>query len=253
MTATERALGAQEMLELWETGRTRHPVDRAVLLLTASPPPSEGARSVEALQRLPVGARDARLLELHRSTFGDRLDGRAACPACSESLELSLTCSALLAAGAVPEPGDHLEVSEDGYRVAFRLPDSRDLAAIATLTDVGEARAVLLERCVLDASGPEGVTTASALPEAVVVAVADRMAEADPHAELLLDLSCPACSMEWQAPFDVTSFLWTRVSGQARRLFLEIDALARVYGWRESEILALSPARRATYLELAVG
>jgi hypothetical protein len=34
---------------------------------------------------------------------------------------------------------------------------------------------------------------------------------------------------------------------------MEVDALARAYGWREADILALSPARRAAYLELARG
>ncbi|MCK9485540.1 MAG: phage baseplate protein [Dehalococcoidia bacterium] len=253
----ERALDAQEMLQLWEAGRNRHPLDRAVQVLSASSPSTHapGLPSVDALQRLSVGARDARLLEVHRSTFGDRLDGRASCPACAESLEVSLTCSTLLAAGDTSEDDRdtaHLVVVEAGYRVTFRLPDSRDLAAIATLAEVSEARALLLQRCVTEVARP-GDADPGAPPEAVVLAVAARMAEADPHAELLLDLECPACDTSWQAPLDVTLFLWARISGQARRLLLEVDAIARVYGWREAEILALSPARRATYLELAVG
>ena len=36
----------------------------------------------------------------------------------------------------------------------------------------------------------------------------------------------------------------------AERLFLDIDALARAYGWTEREILNLPPARRAAYLQI---
>jgi hypothetical protein len=31
-----------------------------------------------------------------------------------------------------------------------------------------------------------------------------------------------------------------------------VDAIARAYGWRESEILGLSERRRAAYVELAL-
>jgi hypothetical protein len=36
----------------------------------------------------------------------------------------------------------------------------------------------------------------------------------------------------------------------ARSLLAEVHSLARAYGWTESEILALSPQRRSTYLEM---
>mgnify|MGYP001788484044 CR=1 FL=1 len=37
----------------------------------------------------------------------------------------------------------------------------------------------------------------------------------------------------------------------AERVLLDVDALARCYGWTESEVLRLSPTRRAAYLQLA--
>ena len=36
----------------------------------------------------------------------------------------------------------------------------------------------------------------------------------------------------------------------AGRMLLDIHALARAYGWSESDILALPPRRRQAYLEL---
>jgi hypothetical protein len=53
-----------------------------------------------------------------------------------------------------------------------------------------------------------------------------------------------------RATLDPAEFLWAAAEAQARRLLLEVDALARAYGWREPDVLALPPARRRAYLEL---
>ena len=41
------------------------------------------------------------------------------------------------------------------------------------------------------------------------------------------------------------------IAGRALRLLGHVHALARAYGWREADILAMSPARRQVYLDLA--
>ena len=46
-------------------------------------------------------------------------------------------------------------------------------------------------------------------------------------------------------------FLWNDVDRWARALFGTVDTLARAYGWREADVLALSPRRRRVYLNLA--
>ena len=80
--------------------------------------------------------------------------------------------------------------------------------------------------------------------------VAEQMAARDPLAEIELALACPACGHQWQLVFDIASFLWLKIEMQARRLLREVHALARAYGWREADILALSPGRRQAYLEM---
>ncbi|HXI74354.1 MAG TPA: hypothetical protein VNG94_02120, partial [Pyrinomonadaceae bacterium] len=88
---------------------------------------------------------------------------------------------------------------------------------------------------------------------AVTDAVAKRMAEADPQADLRLDLSCPACGHRWQALFDIDSFFWSEINAWAQRVLTEVHALASAYGWRERDILDLSPRRRQFYLGLVSG
>jgi hypothetical protein len=82
--------------------------------------------------------------------------------------------------------------------------------------------------------------------------IAAALAALDPAAEILLDLSCPVCSHCWQALFDINQVLWTEIRARARRLLQEVDGLARVYHWHETEILGMSEARRGWYLEMAL-
>jgi hypothetical protein len=88
------------------------------------------------------------------------------------------------------------------------------------------------------------------LPVAVISEVISRMAEADPQADMEVELSCPSCGQRWQALFDIESFFWSEISAWAQRILSEVHVLARAYGWSETQILDLSPWRRQVYLNL---
>ncbi len=253
-----RPLSAQELLDAWERGSSEPPVGRALTLLAAACPETPP----EELARESVGRRDGRLLTLREWTFGPRLMSVAACPACGERLETAFDMDDIRVGGTADEAPDYaaadpigpLSLSVAGYELTFRLPDSLDVAALAGGESLDGARLRLLGRCVLSARGPEGdETPPDRLPEAVLQAVVDRMAAADPQGDVELALSCPACAHAWPAVFDIASFFWTEVDAWARGLLHEIHALACAYGWCEAEILDLSPRRRRSYLELVGG
>jgi hypothetical protein len=88
------------------------------------------------------------------------------------------------------------------------------------------------------------------LPAEVVSGIAESMAQADPLADIQLKIDCPSCRHRWRAAFDIVSFLWTEIEAWAGRMLSEVHTLARAYGWREAEILALSATRRQFYLEM---
>jgi len=224
-------LTGQGILDVWERAQGRGPTAAALVLLAAATP----GVSWEDLGALPVGERDRRLLALREQTLGPCLEAFARCPACSEALDLALDAAAF-ATGEAPS-----ELHLDGLR--FRLPNSLDLLAAERCFDVEDARRLLAERCLLEPEGHE-------LTEAEIAAMAAAMTEADPGAELLLDLLCPACGEGWSEPFDIATFFRAELDVQARRLLREVHALARAYGWRESEVLALTPGRRRVYLEM---
>lgn len=203
----------------------------------------------EELAALSVGQRDARLLTLRERLFGPRLESIAGCPACSENLELSLDIS-VIRVEAREEQNSRLSLEMGGYEVLFRVPDSNDLAALAIGADREAGRSILLKRCLTEVwlNGKE--QPAEELPTEITGAVTKRMSQADPQADVKLSLACPSCGHDWLAVFDILSFLWSEIEAWAKRLLREIHILARSYGWREADILAMSALRRQSYLDM---
>src|SRR5688572_983853 len=83
---------AAQLIDAWEAGVARRPVDRALILLAAAYPDMTFAE----LAALPVGRRDACLLELRESLFGPALDCYAECSRCQAPLEFRADVGALL-------------------------------------------------------------------------------------------------------------------------------------------------------------
>jgi hypothetical protein len=184
-------------------------------------------------------------LQLQGDNFGDRLDACADCPACRARVEFSLSCAALLAQtpnAAVPAKSIDL----DDALFELRCADSADAAAMAAASDVESAVDVMLARCVRPVGAAHEITPVRR------GALAAELAALDPAAEIMFDLSCAACGHEWQMVFDIGHFLWLQIRSRARRLLQEVDGLARAYHWNEAEILGMSEARRAWYLEMAL-
>jgi hypothetical protein len=245
-----RALTAAEILTVWERGNESPPAERALLLLSAA---DDDQAEPAPFARLPIGRRDARLLELRQQLFGAELPCLATCPACGEQLECSLD-----AAGVLGEPDAGGEraagfVQVGDHEVAFRLPTAGDLLALSPAAEIPENRLRLLSACLVYARRNGRKLAARDLPEPVVAAVSGRMAELDPQADLQLRLDCPECGHQWDAPFDIASYLWQEIHAAATRLLREVHELASTYGWPEADILALTPPRRAAYLELIRG
>ena len=222
-----------------------HPIDQALLVLGFACP--EHTR--EALVNLSLGHRDVLLLEVHRRTFGDKLDAYTQCPRCEEPLEFSLSC-ALLACDTASDEALTKTVTIQGSDFILRCPNSRDAAAAAASENPEAARKTLLSLCAAPAAG--SARDIDALPEPARAAIAGELAAMDPRAETLLDLVCPACARAWQGVFEIVTFLWTEIRARARRLLQEVDILARVYGWNEADILAMSETRRGWYLQMAM-
>jgi hypothetical protein len=150
----------------------------------------------------------------------------------------------------MPEAPVEATIEVDGVQFHLRPVNSRDAALAAGCESVAAARATLLARCATPAAGRRGA--ADRLPEAARSAISARIAALDPHAEMLSDLLCLECGQSWQGVLEVIHFFWNGVRTEARRLLQEVDALARAYGWRENDILSMSPTRRRLYVQMVL-
>ena len=240
-----RPLSAAQLLEAWERGLGETRWRRALPLLAAS-----SDSSTEGVAVLSVGERDRRLLKLREWVFGSELGSVASCDGCGERLEWTVDTKSVLAVQPALTDG---AFTRDDYEIAFRLPNTLDLEAVAQSADADVGRAVLLQRCVTSATKAGVEVGPGELPEAITEALAERMAEVDPQADVQMDLTCPACGHQWQALFDIESFFWTELQSWAQRILSEVHLLACAYGWREKDILELSAWRRQFYLGLVSG
>jgi hypothetical protein len=229
MTALAHSLSEAALLELWEAGEPREWLDRALLLLWAT----RCEQTDRALADWPIGARDAALLRARRDLFGAHLAATADCPACAERMAFELDLD-VLAAQVVAAPSD-AQVRCGAGR--FRLPTSRDLAqAIAS----AQPRHALAASCRLDGDAP--------LDDAALDALDAAFAAADPAAQIDIALRCAACGHPFTASFDIAECLWADVARTANRTLDDVHLLAQAYGWSESDVLAVPPARRRRYL-----
>jgi len=240
-----RALSAAELLSVWERGIPQPPLQRALTLLASACPET----SSEALAELSIGQRDAALMTLREWSFGAGVTAVAACPACAERVELSFDL-ADVRVQTTDEPLDLLDLRIDGYELRVRLPTSLDLMAVADAAGAEDARRRLLSRCVVAARRAGRAVSASRLPSRVVAALAERMAAADPQADVRVAVACPACEHRWLITFDILPFFWREIERWADRMLRDVHVLASAYGWDEAAILALDPYRRQRYLEL---
>ncbi|HEY6140632.1 MAG TPA: phage baseplate protein [Thermoanaerobaculia bacterium] len=237
---------AEDLIGVRDRGEQQEPAERAVTLLSLASPETDAG----ALRRLTLGHRNARLLALHARLFGPALEAYAECPHCGAALELPMSVDDFVPPGAIETSAAALDLDADGYALRFRLIDSDDVLAASHCPSVAAARALFVERCLLEARHDGRAVSADELPPKVIDRLSQRMEECDPGADTLLNLVCPACQRAWQIAFDVASFLYSEVAGEARRALREVHALARAYAWSEREILAMHPRRRRDYLEM---
>jgi hypothetical protein len=231
-----KALSARELLELWEQGSRLYPLDQALLALRAALPEIPA----EMIADWPLGRRNRALLELHAACLGHRLEAWAECAHCGEKLEIELDTRVLLE--KYGEPARQGETVE-GNGLVFRLPTSRDLAQAAREIDPAQGAVRLLQTCCRG-------QTPGAWTEEDLDSIGEKLAAADPLAEIRLSLACPLCAETHEETLDPAAFLWSELKTLAKRLLRDIHVLASAYGWSEHEILDLSEFRRSQYVEM---
>jgi hypothetical protein len=229
------------LLQLWENALPLDRNRRERLLAQAAGTPADAT----------LGQANQALLALRESLFGSRLALRAACPQCGADLEFERETTALRAALPAKAAEEH-ELRIGDEMVRFRAPRMEDLKPLAGVGDEPAAVArALFERCVVAATRADKPCGADTLSEQAQHAVALELEAVDPLASLEFVLRCPECGHGFASTLDVAEATWSELRHRAERLLADVAALAYAYGWREADVLALSPTRRAAYLQLA--
>jgi hypothetical protein len=226
-----------EMMALWETGRELSLLDRGVIAAQAARRGTEGDAA-----DWPLGERNRALAQLHCELFGGQLLGFTRCVACGEQLEF--TFEARRVAEVETQPAEQ-KIAVGKW--VFRMLTSRMLAAAAEENDEAAATRRLLSACLAEPVSEEASWT-----DADVEAIEERLAEADPLAEILMHFDCPICGTEFDESLDLSSFVWSVIERSATHVLEEVHVLATAYGWSEREILTLSAARREAYIEMVL-
>lgn len=246
-----RGLTAEDVLGVWERSQGHSPTVAALLSLASALPDEPW----DALVGLPLGARDTLLLRLRSATLGDALECRVECPSCGQALEFTLRSEALVPpdATSAPEASNPGETpfERDALEVVVRPLDSTDLLAAETFADPRQRAEGLARRTLVSAVREGESLTFDALDTAERQWLGELLLEVDPRAETLLRLRCPDCDHAWGSPFDIAGYFAAELAFEAEKLLAQVHALARFYGWRERDILAMSAVRRRAYLEQA--
>lgn len=241
MTNEIRCPSAAELISTWESGLGRPGHERALLLLRSAVPDAIAGD----LAHWSLGRRDSLLFQLRRMLFGGGLNSVVRCPHCRAEVELTFSVTDIWREDEPSAEGPGvLEI--DGVTVTFRAPDSTDLEAASRMPTVDAARQCLRDRCILSVAPGSRKT----LSQAAVAAVGNAIALREPDADRRIAVACHECGERWEEIFDVAAWLSHEIATFVLRIVREVHSLASAYGWREEDIVAMSPTRRQLYLSI---
>jgi Zn finger protein HypA/HybF involved in hydrogenase expression len=243
-----QALTSADLLQLWEAGSEQTLIERSLLFLAKALP----EQTPSSLAMLSIGERDEMLLCLREYLFGTKLKNTAACPKCADIVEWESNSRDMHLQPVPPLPANSvLEFVKDDLNIKYRLPNSTDLLRVirnanSYIADPNK----LLTDCIVDIQHNSEAIQVTNLDAETLQALEIQISNDDPQADIGMMLNCPACSNEWEAKFDILSYLWTEIDVWATHLLHEIYLLASAFGWAEKDILNMSPQRRTMYVKL---
>jgi len=243
-----RPLSAAELLQVWDNGTSMSLLEKTLLLLGKAC----GVEDWKQLGRLSIGNRDVRLLQLREWMFGTRLKNMAKCLACNEIVEWESNTAALRLQPVKEDLSvETFSLSQGKFHIQFRLPDSYDILKFNAEESQTAPISQLLTECIIGITGADNEKcTPDVLPLIAWQILEECMSKQDPQADISMQIVCPYCGHNWNAVFDIMSFLWTEINNWAKHIMQEVALLGRACSWSEKDILAMTPQRRRLYIEM---
>ena len=240
-----RSLAGEPLLQAWERGANQAYLDRALTMLHAACPEVP----IEQLMAIGIPRLNLQLLRLRQISFGSTLSGFVPCSHCGSRLEFSVPIASLLEQLEPLVASNSVQWTDGTIEYSLRPASSRDLALAQGESSPEGARRLLMERCVTARPASESAETVQLTEEASETAL-QKFNQLHAAAEIVLQVSCPACGCAQAVDLDIARFLWMEVRHAAIRLLREVHELASAYGWEERGVLSMNPHRRSVYLEM---
>ena len=239
--------GAAELLTLWEQGMDLSLLRKTLLLLELVYPEMKP----EELEKLSIGARDARLFHLREWMFGSSFHNTIDCPECAKQMEWEMRMEDLtMLSQYSEEAASEYNVVSGNYTIRFRLPNSLDVSEVLSTNVSQSGSETLLQKCILEIMQKSEKQQVRKLPAKLMNDLSAKMEELDPAADIRMNITCPNCNFRWEARFDIMSYLWEEIENWAQRILRDVVLLAKTFGWSEKEILNMGATRRQRYVEM---
>lgn len=229
--------GSSEIFALESTGSD---VAVALGLLATLTLLDEAPASETSLAALCVTDFEYLVLSLRRAWRGPRIALGLACGHCQAASDFTLDIDQLLR-GAIPKsvPGVHPDPDGSGWFTAdggaFRLPVVGDQLKLAGCARPERA---LAELCLDETARQRPLRRRI---ERAMEAMAPEISRA-------IRGLCPACGHAIEAYFPVVPTVVAEMRQGAASLHDDVDLIARVYHWPQTEILSLPHGRRQAYV-----
>lgn len=238
-----------ELLTIWEQGMDQSVIQKSLILLCHANPEME----LEDVVKFSIGKRDTMLFQLREWMFGSRLINTAFCQKCNKQIEWENDISDLkIFDKNIEQLQDEYSSKIEDFIIRFRVPNTKDFINNSASDVSNPDPKKILKNCILEVKKDSNDFEISNLPDKVFDALEDQIEKEDSQADIRMLLTCPNCSNQWEASFDIVSYLWAEIHSWAKNILQEVAFLARSFGWSEQEILFMSPKRRQMYLEMLV-
>ncbi|MBL4537974.1 MAG: hypothetical protein JKP96_04830 [Oceanicaulis sp.] len=237
---------AEDLMTLVERGSGLNVLDRTRLLLSFLHP----EESPGSLDGLPLGECDRRLLEARAQRFGSTTVLTCRCGSCDSDYELPIDLAAILDYGAAGPVNEAVSVCCGSKTYQVSPVRFMELDAIALEPKAEERERMLLRAAVKSVQSSDGAlapVAPSRIPKSHRVALSKALDQADPLAVIVFPMTCSVCGTDWAPRLEPADLLWRDLEQECSEIIDDVRVLAQTFGWRELDILTMSPVRRRAY------
>jgi len=224
------------LVSVWEKDHDGATSDNAILLLKMF----TDAGSPESLS---IGERDRLVTDIRKALFGSKIKGFDTCPKCKVDLVFDIDLNDL----DFRSSSEKFICYDEGVRAEMRTVTSQDILDLKGM-DTARRCEALLQKCLISVNGNTSADISNISPNHSSK-IQDMIEERDSNSLIHANQVCASCGNNWSVVLDIVSLLVEDINVYVNQRLSEVCQLAKLSGWTETEILAMTDKKREFYLE----